>query len=232
MEIIENRPEKLILKMNANISLANAIRRNVEEVSVLAIDEVEIFKNDSALYDEFLAHRIGLVPLKTNNKMGDKTSIDLKLVKTGPCTVYSSDLKGKADVVYNDIPLTILNKGQEVELVGTARLGKGIEHTKYSPGFCFYRNLWDVKSKNPSVDKIIQSSKSLVKPEKVNGSWICDLNDAEVDEVNKLDKEALLESNHIIFFVESFGQIDAKDIFIKSVEALGKNLDNFMKAFK
>ena len=60
MEIIQKTAEKLILRMPANESLANAIRRSVSEVPTLAIEEVEIFKNDSALYDEMLAHRLGL----------------------------------------------------------------------------------------------------------------------------------------------------------------------------
>jgi len=49
MEVIEESPEKLIFRMSANYSLANAIRRSLDEVPVLAFDEVEIFKNDSAL---------------------------------------------------------------------------------------------------------------------------------------------------------------------------------------
>ena len=60
MEIVQQSADKLILKLTIPESLANAIRRSVSEIPVLAIDEVEIFKNDSALYDEFLAHRLGL----------------------------------------------------------------------------------------------------------------------------------------------------------------------------
>src|SRR3989344_3201501 len=117
MEVIEKTPEKLILRMEENEPLANAIRRSVAEIPTLAIDEVEIYKNDSALYDEMLAHRLGLVALKTEKGMSSKTKIDLKLSKTGPCTVYSSDLEGAADVVYGKIPLTILGNGHKLELV-------------------------------------------------------------------------------------------------------------------
>ena len=88
MEIIENNKEKLVLRIDSNEQLANAIRRSVSEVKTLAIDTVEIFKNDSALYDEILAHRLGLIPLKTEKSMSDKTKVDFKLTKTGPCTVY------------------------------------------------------------------------------------------------------------------------------------------------
>lgn len=89
METLLNSPEKLILRISTNTSLANAIRRTLSEVKTLAIDEVEMYHNDSALYDEMITHRLGLIPLKTEGKMSDKTKIDLKLSKIGPCTVYS-----------------------------------------------------------------------------------------------------------------------------------------------
>src|SRR3989344_9307151 len=107
MQVVDNNKEKLVLRLEANLSLANAIRRSISEIPTLAIDEVEIFKNDSALYDEMLAHRIGLVPLK-NEKLKEKGKIEFKLVKKGPGVVYSGDLKGGGEVVYEGIPLTIL----------------------------------------------------------------------------------------------------------------------------
>ena len=232
MQVIEKTPKKLILRMNANYSLANAIRRSVEEIPIFAIDEVEIFKNDSALYDEFLAHRLGLVPLKMDSKIVAKTSIDLKLVKSGPCTVYSGDLKRGAKVVYDHIPITLLEKNQELELVATARLGKGIEHAKYSPGLCYYRDILEIKGKNPQIDKIIQKSKGKIKPEKKGDKWICDLPEADVDEIIKIDKNAIKDSGELLFFIESWGQIDAKDILIKAIGALNDNLSKFEKKIK
>src|SRR5512140_1006753 len=111
MEVIQKSDQKLVIRIDANETLANALRRSVSEVPTLAIDEVEIFKNDSALYDEVLAHRLGLVPLNTEKSMSSKTKIDLKLSKTGPCTVYSGDLKGSAETVFDNIPITILGEG-------------------------------------------------------------------------------------------------------------------------
>lgn len=231
MEIVSKTPEKLVIKMEANESLANAIRRSVSEVPTLAIDEVEIFKNDSALYDEVLAHRLGLVALKTEKSMSAKTEIKLKLSKTGPGTVYSEDLSGAADIVYQKIPLTLLGEDAKLELVATARLGTGLEHAKYVPGLCYYRHILEVKS-SPETDKVVQKSKGLIKAEKQGSKWSCDLNDVEVDEITKKDKEAVKDSNEIVFVIESYGNMPAEEILKNAVEALTDNLAKFEKELK
>jgi len=231
MELIEKTPEFLVLRLDANESLANAIRRSIAEIFVLAIDEVEIFKNDSALYDEVLAQRLGLIPLKTEKGMSAKTKIDLKLSKTSPGTVYAEDLDGNADVVYPKIPIVMLGEGQKLELVATAILGRGIEHAKYIPGLCYYRHLLEVKS-SPEADKIVQNSKGLIKPEKKGSKWICDLNESEANEIEEIDKGAVTPANELLLIIESYGNMDAKDMLIKAIGALTDNLDEFEKALK
>ena len=231
MEIVDISNEKLILKGEISESLANSIRRSISEIPTLAVDEVEIFKNDSALYDELLAHRIGLVPLKTAKSMTGKTKIDFKLSKTGPCTVYSEDLQGPEDVVYGKIPITILGEGYKLELVATATLGLGIEHAKYVPGLCYYRHILEVKS-SPEVDKIIQGSKGLIKPEKKGTKWICDLNDAEIDKIKEKHKDDVNDTKELILIIESYGNMPAKDIMAGAIKALTSNLDEFEKALK
>ncbi len=231
MKALIDTPEKLILRTEANESLANAIRRSVDEVKVLAIDEVEFFKNDSALYDEIIALRIGLVPLKTSKKMSDKSEVQLSLKKSGPCTVYSGDLKGDAEVVYDNIPITNLEKGQDIEIVGTAKLGKAISHSKYVPGLFYYRHLSEVKSSNSKVAEIIEHCKGLVK-EKKGSSWIVDLKEVEEEEIFKIDKEATRASDEMLLIIESFGQISAREILNSAIEALQGNLSEIEKSLK
>jgi len=135
IKIQDNNKIKMKIIADMPISLANAIRRSVLEIPVMAIDEVEISKNDSALFDEILAHRLGLIPIKTK-KISSK-EIKFKLSEKGPKMVYSTDLKPNEDIIYK-MPIVLLEEGQEIQLVATAKFGKGIEHVKYSPGMIYY----------------------------------------------------------------------------------------------
>ena len=232
MELIENSNKMLVIRMDANESLANALRRTVVEVPVLAIDEVEIYKNDSALYDEVLAHRLGLIPLKTESNMTEKTSVEFKLTKKGPCTVYSGDLNGSGEVVFDKIPLTILGDDGKLELVATSKLGKGVDHAKYIPGLCYYRHILEITS-SPKIDSIIKASKGLIKAEKKCSKWVCDLLEGEIEDVIiAAGKEAISNSSEILFVIESFGNMPAKDILAKTIKALSANLAEFEKEIK
>ena len=91
------------------VAYLNTIRRfMMEEVPVMAIEDVEFKKNSSVLYDEIIAHRLGLLPLSTDFKsytLPEKCSckgegcarcqLKLTLKGKGPGTVYASDIKTK-----------------------------------------------------------------------------------------------------------------------------------------
>jgi len=231
MPTITNTPEKLVLRLNISESLANSIRRSVNEVPTLAIDDVEIFKNDSALYDEVLALRLGLLPLKTEKSMTEKTKVEFKLTKKGPCTVYASDLSGPGDILYPEMPLTIIKENHKLELVATAVLGTGLQHSKHVPGLCYYRHLLEVKS-TKDIDKIVQKSKSDFKPERLGQKWVCDLGDGEITEIKKIDKDAISDLPDLLFIIESYGTLPAKDILSGAIKALISNLKEFEKNLK
>jgi len=235
MELIEKSNDQFTFKAELDESLANAIRRYVNEVSVLGIDEVEIFKNDSALYDETIAHRVGLISLKMEKGIASKSEIDLKLVVNKEGEVLSGDLKGKADVAFENIPITILNKGQEIELIAKAKLGKGNEHSKYSPGSIFYRNvaeitmnkefLEEVKKVCPDAEVKEKGDKIIVKDDKRKG--VCDVCEGICESAGK--KAETEFKGELIITIESFGQMDSKEIFDKAIKELKSDLDDTVK---
>jgi DNA-directed RNA polymerase subunit D len=199
------------------ISLANAIRRSVLEIPIMAIDEVEIIKNDSALYDEMLAHRIGLVPIKTDIVKETK----FKLKEVGPKIVYSMDLKPSNGTPFK-LPLIILDDGQELELIANAKLGKGIEHIKYSPGLIYYKH--NLAPEILDFVEIDDSGKVLYNEEEFKDKPLSE------EQINKINK--IKEVNELVFNIESWGQIEVKEIFSKAIDVLDKNLQEFNKIIK
>jgi DNA-directed RNA polymerase subunit D len=238
MDKIEKKENKIIFKAEIEESLANAIRRYLNQIPILAIDEVEIIKNGSALYDEVVAHRLGLIPLKMDKMITEKNKGKLKLATKKEGAVNSGELKGNVKVVYENIPITFLDKDQEIELVGITKAGKGIDHVKFSPGLMFYRNVTKTKIDKNLLEEIKKICSDCNFEEKGDKVIIIDDKAREVADLiegvaNRADKKAEVEvGKELIITLESFGQMDLKDIFTKSVDALKKDLTEVPKKIK
>lgn len=234
MEIINKKNNQITFSVELDESLANAIRRYVNQIPTLAIDEVEISKNDSPLYDETIAHRLGLIPLKTE-KASEKGEEKLTLVTNKEGVVYSGDMKGKIKPVYDNMPVTILKKGQGIELVATAKAGIGSEHSKFSPGFIFYRNAINVKIDKDCPKEVVNSCpKGILKADgkvSVVNEAECDMCEACVDMCKKLGKNSieLIPTKELAITIESFGQISEEDIFKKAIGVLKNDLKEVAK---
>jgi len=163
VEILEKSENavRFILR-GASPPFANALRRiMIAEVPSMAIDDVIIVENNSAMNDEILAHRLGLIPLKTDLKtyvlpedctcksdLGcNRCLVILTLeAEAGDSLreVYSDDLKPEDQEVtpVSRIPIVKLTPGQRVRLEAYARLGRGQAHAKWQPvSACAYKFL-------------------------------------------------------------------------------------------
>lgn len=236
MRIINKKDEQITFVAEIDESLANAIRRCLNQIPIIAIEDVEISKNDSALYDETIAHRIGLIPLKMD-KLTDKKTVDkLKLSVKKEGMVYSEELIGGLKVVYGKIPITSLKKGQELEIIATAKVGKGEEHAKFSPGLMFYRNIVDIKIDKDCPKEIINiCPQKILRSENgkiiVEDNYKCDMCEACVELCEKQKKESikLLPTKELMITLESFGQLTVEEILKGSIKELKKNLTEFSK---
>lgn len=147
VSVIENSPFAARFTVSGiGKDQANALRRiAASRVQCFAIDSVTFYENTSAIFDEYIAHRIGLVPITTPSKGYDeKDEIVFSLDAEGPATVYSKELKSsdKSVKVANlDIPIIKLGEGQRLRVEGKAVMGTGSRSSKFQPGLATYRAL-------------------------------------------------------------------------------------------
>ena len=236
MKTLTKKNNQIVFAAEIEESLANAVRRYVDQIPILAVDEVEISKNDSPLYDETVAHRIGMVPLKMDKTISDESVEQLTLVAKKEGIIYSEELKGRISPVYGKIPLTILKKGQELEILATAKMGKGSTHSKFSPGFMFYRNSVNVKIDKDCLKEVVNTCPQKILIAKdgkiiVTDELKCDMCESCTDFCRTQGKNSieLIPTNELIITVEAFGQIPEEDIFVKAIETLKADLKELAK---
>ncbi len=260
VELIEqNKKQNRItfLLKDSNPAFANMLRKTIiDEVPTMAIEEVELRKNSSVLYDEIVAHRLGLVPLTTDLKAYNmpsectckgegcsKCELQLSLKAKGPGYAYASDMKSKDPKVvpvYPKMPIVKMIKGQALELEATAVLGRGMDHAKWSPGLAFYKYKPEIEIKKGVEDPKAVADACPVDVFSAKGKELtinkdnllkCHLCGActDVDPKNiKLNES----DKDFVFTVESWGQLPPREIVSKAVEIIQKKCDEAVSLIK
>jgi len=144
LEIINENEQKVSVKIKGvPLQYANALRRIcLNGVPVYAVESVDVLENSSVLADEGVAHRVGLIPLKTDleaSKDGNESDKIMLTLDSGVSdetrTILSGDIKSQDQSIIptsNDIPIVTLAPGQSLKFEAYARLGKGTEHAKWN----------------------------------------------------------------------------------------------------
>lgn len=227
------------LIQGTDVVMMNTMRRLIlEEVPTMAIETVEFYDNSSAMFDEYLAHRLGLIPLTTNLKTyklpeeccgGEcaKCSVMLTLDVKGPGPVLSGDFKSKDPKVkpaVKDIPIIKLAKNQSLRLEAKAVLGKGKKHAKWQAASVGYRYVYEIEA-----DKSLEKPGEIAKvcPHKALGvkagklaltePLACD-SCGECVVVSKKKVKVKPVKDSFIFTLDSKGALSNKEIISKACE--------------
>lgn len=244
----EKKKGKLSLLIKGSDEIfVNAVRRLIlEEVPTLAAEELEIKENNSALYDEMLGLRLGLIPIRTDLKSYNlkenckcngvgcaqcELRITLKAGKKGMVKAGEAvSADPKCAFVYPEMPVVKLLSRQKIDVIMTAVLGQGKTHAKWSPGMAYYKKEQEVtigKIRNPELlaqkctDGVLEINGSRVKvnKEKVYDSNLLELY-SELDEGVKLSY-----TDNLIFNMESWGQLSCKEILLQTAEVLAAKIE-------
>jgi len=129
MEIIEESKHKITVKFpETSTPILSALRRTViADVPALAVDTVDFTVNDTVFPNEFIAHRLGLLVLKSDQDhltftLDHTAENDTETITAGHLSSYC---------VHPDTPIAVLKQGQRLKLVAQATKGTG--HAKWSP---------------------------------------------------------------------------------------------------
>jgi len=175
VEILEKTDTNMRLVIrDVDAPYVNALRRIIlSEVPCMAIDEVVILENSSMLHDEVLAHRLGLLPIKTDlntynlpeececkSEFGCplcrvSLTLDAEAIEATKA-IYSGSITSENPQiapVNGSIILVKLAPGQKIKLEAYAKLGKGKVHAKWQPvTVCAYKNVPQIKINPKTCD--------------------------------------------------------------------------------
>ncbi len=228
VKILEEKDNTLrFLLKGTGHAYANALRRAMmAEVPVMAIEDVIIIENTSVLYDEVIAHRLGLVPIKTDldayvlpeecdckselgcSKCRASFTLEAEAVDE-PVMVYSSALQAEGDAkpVSGGIPIVKLAPMQKLKIEAYARLGRGLEHAKWQPtSACAYKYL----------PKVTLNAENLANPDEV--IQVCPTDVYAQDPESKITVRDELACTLCMDCVEKAVPVDPKKTFPIKIE--------------
>ena len=233
----------------------NSLRRiMVADLPKLAVDDVVIYDNTSALFDEIISHRLGLIPIPTDldllafrdectckGKGCPTCTVRYTLSKEGAGVVYSGDLQPaeKSWAIKEDkIPIVELFNDQRLILEVEAILGRGKTRAKWqavqAPGYKFMPTINFDKKKLNEVKEFVKNIPDGLVALKGEKLEILDINklsmlESYIDKNNVDFMEIKKDNTNIIFTFETDGALSPEEALINSSKILGEKYAEFGK---
>lgn len=143
IEKVDETEDVLKLKLSdTDEAVANALRRAMmAKVPTLAVKHLEISRNDSGLFDEVIANRVGQIPFTIPQNVDEESEVHIALNQDGPGKALASDIQAdndEAKSVNPDTEIVTLKEEQGLEFEGVAVLNTGSEHAKHQGGTVGY----------------------------------------------------------------------------------------------
>ncbi|MDE1845831.1 MAG: DNA-directed RNA polymerase subunit D [Candidatus Micrarchaeota archaeon] len=187
VNFIENTPSAIRFKVSGvSSTFVNSLRRAASNsVPTMAVDVVTFYENTTSMFDEYISHRIGLIPLITPEGYDEKDEVLFTLEAEGPKTIYSKDLvetDKKVKVANENIPIMKLGPEQRLKVDCKAVMGNGMKSAKFTPGLVTFT--------------------------------------------------ANEDNSEFEFYIESFGQMSAKEILNRSLDIINEGLKATHKELK
>lgn len=228
-------------------SFVNSIRRMIiEEVPTLAVEDVTIRENSSALFDEMLALRLGLVPIKTDlssyslpkseeeiTERSAKCTLEMELKVSKKGVVYAESTTSKdpkCTFVYPTMPVVKLHAKQKVDVSMLAVMGQGKNHIKWAPGHVWFTNTPSLSIKHNA--KLIEEFKDKFPPQIFDKSG--KISQKQIEELNLYDAvdrvcEDLIKVDYaedsFVVGVESWGQLSVNEMLSTAAQMLNEKAE-------
>lgn len=243
---------------NVPVYLLNSIRRiMLSELPKLAIEDVVIYDNTTALFDEIISHRLGLVPIPTDlsllnfreecscNGVGcPSCTVRYTLSKEGAGTVHSGDLQpaeASWAITEDKIPIVELYGDQRLILEVEAVLGRGKTHSKWqsviSPGYRFHPEIHFKSEDKEKVEEFVAGLPDDLVTIQENELIISDIKKLPVLE-SYMDKQHVdyisleRDQGRIHFHFETDGSLQTKDALVHSIMIFEDKLKDFQDHLK
>ncbi len=238
LEKIDGERKAVFHLKKTSVEMVNALRRAVLlSLPCFAIDSVEIYENNSPFFSEYIANRIGQIPLTFEPSVVPDSKITFSLNAEGPGIITTKDLVSsdeKIVPVNPDFPIVELAANQRIRFEATAILSTAITHAKFQCAHASFSNfpVFDLKKNSTKLKEFYnQIPKSQfdkngeIKPNKADAlEWFIEEN----PDLGTVD----YKNNEFVFQIESYNNVSAIKHLVAAIESLKKDTAEFKKQLK